>query len=686
MKKYLVIFLVLPVLAFASDKSQRPVRRTLVEGRIVMPSIFSDNMVLQQKSGAPFWGKGSPGKEVVIKASWGASAKTKIQDNGLWKVKLHTPSAGGPFEVDIKIGDSTIVYKNVMSGEVWLCSGQSNMEMPLEGWPQTPVENSALEIETANYPNIRLYTVARAVSEKQEFNCVGTWSECTPKTAAKFSATAYFFGRKLYKELNVPIGLIFSSWGGTKIQSWTSGDFLEKIPEYKPIVEKIKSSAPVLEKLRNWIHSHRVLDVSSKKPADEWKNLNFDDSVCSKSNFDGSQWKEMKLPTYWETTEVGEFDGAVWYRKKISIPQAWVNHALTLSLGPIDDMDETFVNDIRVGGIEQSGFYAVPRVYDIPGNIVDDITLTIAVRVVDIGGGGGLWGTPEQMKIYPKGDSTKAISLAGEWKYLPVAEYSEGKFYIYGVKGEEYYSRPKVPVDVSAATPTMLYNGMIAPVVPYSIKGVIWYQGEANVDLPSDYNNYKKLFPLMIKDWRTNWGEDSFPFYYVQIAPYTYSMSSKSQMVREAKLLTLSIPNTGMAVTLDIGSLETIHPPDKQDVGKRLALWALAKNYGKSIIYSGPLYKSMKIDGNKIVLSFTHAESGLVIKKINGETNFLISGKDSSFVKAEVEVRGNKLVVFSSQVKNPIAVRYAWSNTAEATLFNKEGLPASTFKTDDWND
>jgi sialate O-acetylesterase len=677
MKFFLLMFIGLSVFALASNKDQA----------VMMPSIFSDNMVLQQKSDAPFWGKGNPGDDVVIKASWGASAKTTVPDDGLWKVKLHIPKAGGPFEINLKVGDTTIVYKNVMSGEVWVCSGQSNMEFPLLGWPpQNPMKNSAEEIAQANYPNMRLFTVARAVSNVPDFNCTGTWSECTPQTAANFSAVAYFFGRKLYKELNIPIGLIFTSWGGTKIQSWISAKYLSQMSEYKPVVEKIAASSSEIKKLNDWVYSHRVINISSKKPDEQYKNLDFNDSECSKPDFDDSAWKEMKLPTYWEVTEVGNFDGAVWFRKKIEVPKSWENHDLVIGLGPVDDMDETFVNGVKVGGMEQVGFYATPRIYNVPKDIVNDSILTIAVRVIDNGGGGGIWGKPEEMKISLKSDTANGISLAGDWKYLPVAEFLNGKFYVYNIQDQEFYSKPKISIDVSAYTPTMLYNGMIAPIIPYSIRGVIWYQGESNSDLSSDYNNYKFLFPLMIKNWRNDWHEGSFPFYYVQIAPFTYGESSKSQVVREAQFLTLSVPNTGMAVTLDIGSLETIHPPDKQDVGKRLALWALAKNYGKNVTYSGPLYKSMKIEGSKIILSFTHVGKGLVFKPINGETNFLIAGKDSNFANADVNVKGNKLIISSSYVQNPTAVRYAWSNTAEATLFNKDGLPASTFKTDNWKD
>jgi sialate O-acetylesterase len=668
---------------------------------VQMASIFADNMVLQQKTSVSFWGKASPGKAISIEASWGSSAKTEARADSLWKVNLRTSKAGGPYEVKLQIGDSTIVYKNVMLGEVWVCSGQSNMEMPLQGWPpDNPIQNSAEEIQAANYPDIRLFTVSRAASAEPEFNCVGTWSECNPQTAAKFSAVGYFFGRKLYQELHVPIGLISSTWGGTRIQPWISGRHLGRMPEYKAIVERVDSARPELKKLDAWIRSHPVVDVSIKPPEHQYENLDFGDSTCSKSDYDDSMWRTMKLPTYWQNTDAGVFNGIVWFRKKIEIPKNWLDTNLVLALGPIDDMDETFVNGVKVGGMLGGGFYATPRTYDVPKGLVKDSALTIAVRVIDIGGFGGIWGGGVTMKIYSKGDSSKSISLSGEWKYLPVAEYVNSKFYVYGAAGE-FNNRPKTSVDVGPFTPTMLFNGMIAPLIPYAIKGVIWYQGESNSDLPSDYNNYEALFKLMIRNWRADWGEGNFPFYYVQIAPWTYGEKSKSYMVRDAQFRTLSVPNTGIVVTLDIGSLTTIHPPDKQDVGLRLALWALAKDYQpkgslrhKEIVYSGPLYRSMKIQKRKIILTFDEADRGLVMSArggptsggddSGGNTNFLIAGKDSVFVKANVKVDGKKLIVYSGTVKKPIAVRYAWGNTEEGTLFNKAGLPAPTFRTDNW--
>lgn len=536
--------------------------------------------------------------------------------------------------------------------------------------------------------------MARAVSAEPEFDCEGKWTDCNPQTAENFSAVGYFFGKELYERLHVPIGLIFSSWGGTKIQSWISGRFLGELPDYTSIVAEINSARPGVKKLNNWILGHPVINIGIKPLIHQFENLNFDDSACSKPNFNDEGWRTMKLPAYWDSTGLGKFNGAVWFRKNVEVPASWVGKNLVLELGPVDDMDETYVNGTRVGVTLGYGFSATPRIYNVPGGIITDSILTIAVRVIKTGGNGGIWGNGREMRIYPDSitDTTKSISLAGSWKYLPVAEYDNSKylFYVYGANGE-YNERPKSAMDVGPDMPTMLFNGMIAPLVPYHIKGVIWYQGESNADLPMDYNNYEALFKLMIRNWRKEWGEGNFPFYYVQIAPYSYGIHSKSYIVRDAQFRILTVPNTGMAVTLDIGSLQTIHPPDKQEVGLRLALWALAKNYHKRIVYSGPLYRSMKVERGKIVLSFDHADGGLVMSKVPAGgndsteiTNFLIAGEDSVFVKANVQVVGKKLIVYSDEVKKPIAVRYAWSNADMATLFNKAGLPAPTFRTDNW--
>lgn len=648
---------------------------------IEIPSIFSDNMVLQQNTEANFWGKANANATIIITSTWGNTVKTKVKSDGTFIAKLKTPAAGGPYQVSIKTNDTTIIFKNVLIGEVWLCSGQSNMEMPLMGWlPNDFVSYSEEEINNAINNNIRLFTVARAVSNIKEFNCIGSWEELTPQTAASFSATAYFFGKKLYDELKVPIGLIHSSWGGTPAEAWTSNKYLKSLKDFDEVLNNIENSKDELIRYKRWLSSHPIINLSNDESASKWENLSFEDTVCSSINFNDSKWKEMNLPTQWESTEVGNFDGIIWFRKKIKIPDSWKNEDLILNLGPIDDMDKAYVNGILVGSYEREGFWQKDRVYKIPKELIQSSELVIAVRVIDNQGGGGIWGTDEKLNIHPI-NSNEVISLSGNWKYLPVAEYREQKLYVFGVSKNDFYQKPKMTVEISAYTPTTLYNAMIHPLIPYTIKGAIWYQGESNTGNPRQYT---KLFPLMIKNWREDWQLGDFPFYFVQIAPYNYGDQTHSELLREAQLKTLAVKNTGMVVTLDIGNPQNVHPANKKDVGERLALWALAKDYDKKYSFSGPIYKAMKTDHGKIILTFDYAKNGLVIKELNGENNFLIAGKDKIFRKAKVKVEGNKLIISNDEVKNPIAVRYAFSNTSEATLFNKEGLPASSFRTDDW--
>ncbi|MCX6168226.1 MAG: beta galactosidase jelly roll domain-containing protein [Ignavibacteriales bacterium] len=646
-----------------------------------IPSLFSNNMVLQQKSDVPFWGKATPGLRISFDASWGRAAKTIVKDDSTWFVKIKTPKAGGPYKIDLQIGDSTINFSNVLIGEVWLCSGQSNMEMPLRGWPPSDtISFSAQSIRDADYPNLRFFTVVRAYSERPEQKCSGIWSECTHATAEGFSATAFFLGRKLMQELKIPIGLIHSSWGGTPAEAWTGEKYLAEIEQFKDIIKKLDDGKPEIVKLNRWIRNHPIIDISKKNPQQKWKELDFGDSVCSISNYDDSKWNTMNLPTQWESTEVGDFDGVIWFRKQINISKNWLNKDLILEIGKVDDMDITFVNGVKVGSYEEDGFWQTERVYNVPAEIVKDTLITIAVRVLDNQGGGGIWGPKEKMKLSLK-EERENISLSGEWKYLPVAQYIADNFYVFGTKEDEYLSRPKLSLSIGPSTPTVLYNGMISPLIPYKIKGVIWYQGESNVANPE---LYKIIFPTMIRNWRNDWKERSFPFYYVQIAPWIYDSGSQSQKLREAQLVTLSVPKTGMVVTLDIGSPNTIHPPDKENVGERLALWALAKDYNKRVVYSGPIYKSMKVKKDKIILTFDHIGKGFILKEKESQKNFLIAEEDKIFKEAELKIVGKNLIVSSPGMKAPVAVRYGWSNYVDASLFNKEGLPASSFRTDNW--
>jgi sialate O-acetylesterase len=645
--------------------------------------LFQDNMVLQQQRHAPIWGKGIPGTNVIVKTSWGKSVSTVVGPDGRWIESLLTPKAGGPFQISIRHGNSLIVLRNIMTGEVWLCSGQSNMEMPLEGWPPADtIMNSANEIEGSLYPTIRLFSVKRSIEAAPSDSCTGSWVECSPLDVRGFSATAFYFGKVLQNHLHIPIGLINTSYGGTCIESWMSKEALQSFKEYSDQLNKIDECKDNLHLLAQWIHQHPSINLRNRDPQHKWEGLNFEDEHCADRDFNDSAWQIMNLPTYWERTSMGEFDGAVWFRKLVVIPSAWIGKDLTLQLGPIDDMDETFVNGQKAGQYLGEGYWKVDRVYKIAGSSVRDSLLTLAVRVIDYQGGGGIWGNGKKMVVYP--DSINAgISLTGAWKYLPVAEYQASIFYVFGSTGNEFLNRPKFPINFSANTPTTLFNAMIHPLIPFAIRGAIWYQGESNVSNPAPY---EKLFTSMIADWRKLFLNGDFPFYFVQLAPFNYGPQSKSQLLRESQLRTLSVKNTGMAVTLDIGNPNNIHPTNKEDVGKRLALWALTKTYKKNIAFTGPIYKSMKAIKGKIILSFDYAGNGLVLKGRAGDLNFLVAGPDRVFKKAVVRVQGNTLIVSHPEILEPLAVRYAWSNIEEGTFFNKEGLPASSFRTDDWRE
>ena len=632
---------------------------------VKLPAVISDNMVLQQRMKVPIWGWAEPGEMVKVKGNWQwFGASTKAGDDGKWNVKIRTPKAGGPFEIAIK-ARNTITLKNVLVGEVWVCSGQSNM-----WWPVKRSNNSEAEITAANYPNIRLFTVKRAVADRPQADCNGFWSECSTGTISEFSAVAYFFGRKLHEELSVPIGLIHTSWGGTPAESWTGAQALKALPEFKSMLEEIEqvrvNPQPFEKKYEQQMLSwQKKIDFSVPFTEPEGKG-------CTELDFNDADWEQMELPQSWDNIGMEDFDGLVWFRKEVQVPQSWVGKELIVQLGPIDDMDATLVNGVRVGGFELTGHWNTNREYRIDSAVIKPGRNIIAVRVLDSGGRGGIYGSAEQMKLRPaQAANETAISLAGRWRYKIACDLNSMP------------PKPGPPLRVNNPhAPTSLYNAMIAPLIRYGIRGAIWYQGESNVERAYQY---RRLFPAMIQNWRNDWQQGDFPFYFVQIAPFKYVQPMVAAELRQAQLMTmLSAANAGMAVTMDIGDPNDIHPKNKQDVSRRLALWAMAKTYGcKGIVYSGPVYKAMKIEGNRIRLFFDYVGSGLVAKG-SELTHFEIAGSDKQFVEAKAVIDGNTIVVFSDKVTEPVAARFAWSNTAIPNLFNKEGLPASPFRTDDW--
>jgi sialate O-acetylesterase len=656
----------------------------VAEPKLELPTLICDNMVLQQQAEVKLWGTTNSKETVTVKTSWNVIVKGTADKEGNWIISIPTPKAGGPYTITISTIKKSITIQNVLIGEVWFCSGQSNMEMPLAGWPPNDtIEGSAKEIASANNFNIRFFIAKKALSAKVENNLSGKWEVCSPVTVAPSSATAYFFAKKLYEHLNIPIGLIESSWGGTPVESWISPNTLKQAGEFVGVLNDMEKSGPMLDEYLVWLRSLPAIDIANVAENMKYKNLDLKDSKCASSDFNDNGWPVMKLPVFWEQTPVGVFDGVIWFRKKMSIPENMVGKDLVLSLGPIDDMDCVWVNGQKIGGIEESGYWKNDRVYQVPADLIKNKDITIAIRVIDNSGGGGIYGTANQMQLSIKGDNNTGVSLAGEWLYLPVAEWVDNKFYVFNVESREFFSKVR-PTPINQYMPTVLNNAMVQPAINYRIKGAIWYQGEANVGRAEQY---KKIFPLMITNWRKDWNIGDFPFYFVQIAPWNYDNdlnATSSAELRDAQRLSLSVPNIGMAVTLDIGNNMNIHPTNKFDVGKRLALWALAKNYSEKITCSGPLYKAMIKEGNTIRIQFDYTDGGL-IAKANKLKEFEIAGIDGIFIPAVAKIVNNEVVVSAEGIVDPVNVRYCWRNGSEASLFNGAGLPASGFITNNKN-
>ncbi len=616
--------------------------------------IFGDGMVLQREAPVKVWGTAASGEKVTVVFN-GQTVKAKAGKDGRWTAVLKPMQAGGPYSMVVNGKESSVEYFDVLVGEVWLCSGQSNME-----WQVKNSNNAAAEIAAADYPGIRCFTVARNVSPVPADEFEGSWSVCSPATVGDFTAVGYFFARDLWNELKVPIGIINSSWGGTDIETWTSAESYEALPSnvrrnYAPMVQQSlppMSAAEKAEKRRQY----EAAFASDPALSARWYE----------NPGDASAWLTMDIPQGWSRTGLAFDDGHVWFRCDFELPDVAAGRAGTLSLGPIDDFDITWINGIEVG---RTNRHDTPRVYDIAPGILRGGKNTITVRVTDTGGDGGLYGVPADLWI--KTGDTK-VSLAGEWSCRP------------SIITTAYSLVDNNPNMHNS----LLFNGMINPMVGYAMKGAIWYQGENNA---ADAYAYRTLFPTMIADWRTRWGCD-FSFYWVQLANFMAEAKVPSESawaeLREAQGMTLALPKTGQAVAIDIGEANDIHPRNKQDVGRRLALNALAKDYGfTDVVWSGPTFSNAEAYGsNKILVSFdTYGSKLAVHNKYGYVEGFAVAGEDRVFHWAKARIIGSGNVeVCSDEVEKPVAVRYAWSDDPEANLFNTEGLPAEPFRSDNW--
>ena len=614
-------------------------------------------MVLQRDKPIAVWGWASPGEKVTVHFN-GQTKTVRTDKQGQWSLRLDPMSAGGPYQMTVNGGKSDKTFTNVMIGEVWICSGQSNMEMPIAGWGK--INNYRQEIADANFDAIRQIKVPNTVALIPQTDIPnGEWKVCSPQTAGDFSATAYFFARELYQKLHIPIGLINTSWGGTMVETWTSRGAFEQSDEFRGMIGTMKSGSDI-KKL-----GEEKKDELTKKIVALQGSMTGDETQYASTGLDDAHWEKMKLPGQWEQAGMGleDLDGIVWFRKVIDISAAEAGQAAVLDVGKIDDADETYVNGVKVGATTN---YTTHRQYMIPAGVLKAGRNVIAVRVEDTGGNGGIYGEPGELKCTI---GVREISLAGDWSFRVA------RIVMNTAMGPN-------------SAPTLLFNAMINPLIPYTIRGAIWYQGEANAGRAYQY---RKAFPLMITDWRQHWKEGDFPFYFVQLASWNADNGNSQRgstwaELREAQAMTLSLPNTGMAVTTDIGNSIDIHPKDKQDVGKRLAFIALNNLYGQTMEYSGPVYQSMQVDGQKVILHFSHTGSGLSTPDKYGYLRgFEVAGSDHVWHYAKAGIQGDKVVVWSDVVTSPVAVRYGWMDDAlEDNLFNKEGLPAPPFRTDEW--
>ena len=622
---------------------------SLTNANVLLPKLISNNMVLQRDSKLKIWGWADVNEEVSVEFR-GKTYFTYGDAKGKWEVILPPQKVGEPSSIIVQ-GNNKIEVKNVIIGDVWLCGGQSNMEWSFNSMPTKYVSEIAA---CANF-DIRILTVERNLSFSPLDNITTDgWNIVSPYTITKFSAIGYFLGQSLQKSLGVPIGLISSNWGGTPAEAWTSIDGLKIFGHYI----EMKNNAQKMDSASDFKSKTEKLAASIQRQI----NKSLVDTLLVPSMKENSEWKEVHLPDILDTPHFNSFDGVVWYTGEFDVPKELINEEICLNMPPIDDNDYTYVNGVKVGSTDG---YSQYRKYKIPANLIHEGRNRICIRITDYFGGGGMNGLESYFNL--ECGNTR-LPLAGKY------------YYKIGMK----FDIPSRPVGyISTATPSVLYNGMIAPLVKFPLKGVIWYQGEANTE-GSRSVEYEKLLPALIRDWRKDW-KSNFSFLFVQLA--NYKSKDEWARLRESQLKTLSLPKTGMVVTIDIGDSVNIHPSNKKDVGERLALAALHHAYKKKIVYSGPLYKSSKVEGNSIRLTFDHTGTGLAAKG-NNLNNFMIAGEDKVFVKANAIIDNMTVLVSSPNVTSPKYIRYAWQSqpTEPINFYNKEGLPASPFRTDSNNE
>jgi sialate O-acetylesterase len=628
--------------------------------KIKLPVLVGNGMILQRDQCTAIWGWANS-KEKITVTFQGNKYTTNTGITKEWKVWLPAMPAGGPFSITIE-GQNKIVISNILFGDVWLCSGQSNMEYVLrrsQGIYQA-------DIAQAGNSQIRQISIKPNWSYTPQCNASSEgWKLATPENVLNFTAVGYFFANAIYNKYHIPIGLISSSYGGTPVQSWISEDALIPFPNLLNQYNAYKDTAKVNAELR------QNKEITTKwyqavNRSDAGRDSVYGRSLWAADTVGLIQWHNIQVPGFWEEQNLKSIDGAVWYNKEVNLPVQFAGQNALLNLGYIFQEDSTYFNGYKVGSTSSQ---YLSRVYRIPGNLVKAGKNIITVRILNREGNGGFL----KDKLYELRIGQTVIPLSGTWQYRIGASSKPLES-----AQQKQFSRE----------PTVLFNSMISPLTNYGIKGVLWYQGENNT---GDARQYASLFPALINNWRRKWKKKKLPFLYVQLANYQQVVDRPGESqwaeLREAQSQTLKIANTAMAVIHDTGEWNDIHPANKKDVGSRLALAAQHVAYHeKGLIYSGPVYESAQIKHHKLIITFAHTGSGLIAKNGGLLKQFAIAGANRKFVWAQAAIQGSKVVVWADGVTAPVAVRYAWANNPEgANLYNAEGLPASSFRTDNWN-
>ena len=626
---------------------------SLPQSSLRLPTLFTDHMVVQRGKPINVWGWDAPGQKVTISLG-GKSATATTDVNGKFMASLPKLNAGGPFILEVS-GSAKKSVQDVLVGEVWVCSGQSNME-----WPMS-LANDRAQAKTETDPNVRMFTVPKLIAQEPQTDVVGSWVQAKPETIDSFSAVGYAFARKLQRDLKVPVGMIHTSWGGTVAEAWTNSKYFSSSDLLKPILDRMKGSEGSMAQAEANYRSKVAVYQTKALP------IFFDtsDSAWTQAGFDDSSWTPTAMPFVFPD----DFDGEYRHRRTVNLTAEQAQSIKTIELGPIDDFDQTYINGQLVGQIDMMTpqFWSTPRKYSIPAGTLKEGENIIAVRTYDSSGAGGFFGTKDSFRL---GD----INIAGIWETL------KGKNHVV-VDPKVTGPQPPAPEGKNNPNfPSTLYNGMLAPLAPYSVKGAIWYQGESNAGRAVQYT---ALLSAMIQNWRDDFGQPKMSFYIAQLAnfmaPNQAQFDSAWAELRDAQDIVGQMAGNGTATIVDIGEANDIHPRNKRDVGERLARIALKKDYGMRIEWQGPRFKSMSSKGDEITITFDHA-TGLRTADGQEPRCFAIAGSDSKWKWATGRIEGNKVILKRSG--DEAMVRYAWQDNPPVNLINADGLPAMPFRTD----